>query len=264
MKVALVSLNQSWENKSENRKKVQDSLNLIFLSNNQNIDLVIYPEMTLTGFTMDSAKIKETLGHSETIYFIKERAKEYKVAIAFGVVLAKEERATNNLVVVDTNGKVISSYSKIHPFSYAKEQENYMGGSELVFSEIKNTIVGLTVCYDLRFPELYQGLSKHCKAIINIANWPQKRVEHWNTLLKARAIENQVFIIGVNRTGRDGNDIDYVKSSQIISPYGEVLKGEKLSEEVDIYEINEQEADRYRQEFPVKNDRKIELYKTIL
>lgn len=262
MKVALVSLNQSWENKAENKQKVGETLALI-AEHCTNTDLVVYPEMTLTGFTMESQKVKEDELSSETITFFKEQAKKYKVSIAFGVVLSKGEKATNNLVVVSEQG-VLATYAKIHPFSYAGENDYYQAGDELKKATIGRATIGLTICYDLRFPELYQAYSKDCSVILNIANWPERRVSHWRALNKARAIENQVFMIAVNRIGTDGKGLQYVFSSNIVSPYGEELKGTSLSEEVVVYDLNLEEVAQYRAEFPVKNDRKITLYKEIL
>ena len=262
MKVALVSLNQSWENKAENKQKVGETLALI-AEHCTNTDLVVYPEMTLTGFTMESQKVKEDELSSETITFFKDQAKKYKVSIAFGVVLSKGEKATNNLVVVSEQG-VLATYAKIHPFSYAGENDYYQAGDELKKLTIGGATIGLTICYDLRFPELYQAYSKDCSVILNIANWPERRVSHWRALNKARAIENQVFMIAVNRIGTDGKGLQYVFSSHIVSPYGEELKGTSLSEEVVVYDLNLEEVAQYRAEFPVKNDRKITLYKEIL
>ena len=219
--------------------------------------------MTLTGFTMESQKVKEDELSSETITFFKEQAKKYKVSIAFGVVLSKGEKATNNLVVVSEQG-VLATYAKIHPFSYAGENDYYQAGDELKKLTIGGATIGLTICYDLRFPELYQAYSKDCSVILNIANWPERRVSHWRALNKARAIENQVFMIAVNRIGTDGKGLQYVFSSHIVSPYGEELKGTSLSEEVVVYDLNLEEVAQYRAEFPVKNDRKITLYKEIL
>ena len=262
MKVALVSLNQSWENKADNKQKVGEALALI-AEHCTNTDLVVYPEMTLTGFTMESQKVKEDELSSETITFFKEQAQKYKVSIAFGVVLSKGEKATNNLVVVSEQG-VLATYAKIHPFSYAGEDNYYQAGDELKKLIIGGATIGLTICYDLRFPELYQAYSKDCSVILNIANWPERRVSHWRALNKARAIENQVFMIAVNRIGTDGKGLQYVFSSHIVSPYGEELKGTSLSEEVVVYDLNLEEVAQYRAEFPVKNDRKITLYKEIL
>ncbi len=258
MKIALISLNQFWEDKLENQQKVLQSLCLL---ENYSVDLVVFPEMTLTGFTMDSNRIKENSSSSDTVRFFKDCAKKYNVCIAFGIVLEKQDKATNNLIIIDENGEVIANYAKMHPFSYANEDVYYIGGNEFITTQIADEQVGLSICYDLRFAEMYQVLSKQCKIILNIANWPQARVGQWNTLLKARAIENQVFMVAVNRIGKDGNGLGYEKSSQIISPYGKVLQGKIISEEVDIYDIDISEVDEYRKSFPVKNDRKIDLYK---
>lgn len=263
MKVALVSLNQSWENKNENKQKVEKTLALI-TEHCSDTNLVVYPEMTLTGFTMESQKIKENELSSETITFFKEQAKKHKLSIAFGVVLSKEDKATNNLAVVNEQGQFLTSYAKIHPFSYANENDYYQAGEELKKVTIAGATIGLTICYDLRFPELYQAYSKDCSVIINIANWPERRITHWQTLNKARAIENQVFMIAVNCIGTDGNGLLYIPSSLIVSPYGEVIKGTPLSEEVTLYELNLEEVTQYRTDFPVKNDRKTTLYKNIL
>lgn len=263
MKIALVSLNQSWENKAENKQKVEKTLAFI-AEHSSDINLVVYPEMTLTGFTMESQKVKEDEHSSETITFFKEQAKKHKVSIAFGVVLSKGDKATNNLAVVNDQGVLLTTYAKIHPFSYANENDYYQAGEELKKLTIAGATIGLTICYDLRFPELYQAYSKDCSVILNIANWPERRVPHWWALTKARAIENQVFMVGVNRIGKDGNGLLYVTSSHIVSPYGEVLKGKSLSEEVTLYELNLEQVTQYRTEFPVKNDRKTTLYKNIL
>ena len=263
MKIALVSLDQQWENKLANKEKVAASLTLI-AERCTGIDLVVYPEMTLTGFTMESEKIKEEEDTSETIIFFEEQAKKYGVSIAFGVVLAKSNKACNCLAVVSAQGALLTTYTKIHPFSYANEDAHYQAGDTLKKVSVGGATIGLTICYDLRFPELYQAYSKDCSVILNIANWPERRVSHWRALNKARAIENQVFMIAVNRTGTDGKGLQYVPSSEIVSPYGEELKGASLSEEVTIYEIDLGEVAQYRKEFPVKNDRKITLYKDIL
>ncbi len=107
-------------------------------------------------------------------------------------------------------------------------------------------------------------MSKRANIIVNIANWPAKRVDHWNTLLKARAIENQVFMIGVNRTGTDGNGLEYVESSQIIDANGQIVKPKTNVDNMAIYNINVSKVSEHRESFPVKNDRQVEFYKSIL
>lgn len=261
MRIALVSLNQFWEDKLGNKKSVEK---IIKKAVADSADLIIFPEMTLTGFSMDVKKISEIAENSNTIEFFRNSAKDDGISIIFGYVENKLGNAFNNCVLVNSTGNVIASYSKIHPFSFAGETKYYSHGNSLVQLDFMETNMALTICYDLRFPELYQALSKESEIIINIANWPKKRVDHWNTLLKARAIENQVFMIGVNRTGIDGNNIEYEKSSLIFAPDGTMLDPDNLEYELDFYDINHEMVSEVRNIFPVKNDRKIELYKRIL
>lgn len=261
MKIALVSLDQCWENKEANKNLVHKEVELIapYLP-----DLIIFPEMTLTGFTMKSEEFSEDFASSPSVKFFSEVAKSVNSAIAFGLIVKEQKGCTNNLVVVDKQGNVLNRYQKIHPFSYSGEDKYYLSGNELKVVDINNTPFALTICYDLRFPELYQGLSKKAPCIINIANWPQRRVAHWHALSLARAIENQVFMIGVNRTGVDGNNLFYEKSSSIISPNGDYIDCEAISPVTDLYSVDPEIVTSTRISFPVKIDRKTKLYKEII
>ena len=131
------------------------------------------------------------------------------------------EKTYNSLVHFDKNGLIRARYRKVHPFSFAKENKAYTSGKEAVITNIGKTKIGLTICYDLRFPELYRLYGKErTEVIIDIANWPVPRIEHWKHLLKSRAIENQCYIIGVNRVGTD-HENEYNGCSAIFGPMGE-------------------------------------------
>lgn len=261
MRIVTVSLDQIWEDKESNIKQIK---RLMLDISHVDPDLVIFPEMTLTGFTMNAETMSEDLSHSQTIEFFSHLAVEYNTTIAFGVILKTREKPTNNLAVVSSGGSVMARYEKIHPFSYSGESDCYSKGEDVVYLKIKDFTVGLTICYDLRFPELYQTLSKHCDTIINIANWPARRVADWMLLLHARALENQCYMIGVNRTGIDGKGLEYAKSSAVIGPKGIDVKSTSMNDIVDVFEIEKNEVDSYRESFPVKNDRRISLYKEFL
>ncbi len=261
MRVALISLDPSWEDRCENEKKIEDALKLI---ENKGVCWVILPEMTLTGFTMNINKCSENISDSSTINFFSKQAIKYKTSISFGVILKYKTKATNNLITVSPDGEILANYAKIHPFSYVGEDKYYEKGTQLSHTIITDIPVGFSICYDLRFPELFQALSKSCKVIVNSANWPKKRGTHWETLIRARAIENQVFFIGVNRIGIDGNGLEYEKSSMIINPEGEPVSEEVVNDIISIFTIEPSCVDSYRNSFPVKNDRQIELYKQIL
>lgn len=261
MRIASVSLDQVWENKEQNFTACR-----LFIqkANEQKAELVIFPEMTLTAFSMNISITSEDRKTSNTVELFRALAQEFKIAIVFGVVFSDGDKAINNALMIDSNGVVKCCYSKIHPFSFAGEDKLFNGGNEISFYKLDPITIGLTICYDLRFPEIYSALSKECDLIINIANWPAKRVNHWDILLKARAIENQIFIIGVNRIGIDDNGLDYKKSSQVINPNGELLQPSLSENELEIFDIDSEYISKFRQSFSTTKDRKPVLYKTIL
>jgi len=259
MRIGTVSLDQDWENKESNKHNCE---NYIKKATSQEVSLIIFPEMTLTGFSMNTKLIAEEINNSETILFFKNLAIRYSIAIVFGVVIKDEIMSSNRLVLISNWGEIQVNYSKIHPFSFSGKDKFFIKGNKLgqcIFDKIR---VGFTICYDLRFPELYQGLSAINDIIITIANWPQKRIEHWKTLLKARAIENQSIMVGVNRTGTDGNEIHYEKSSCIFNQNGKLLQPILCDDLLEIYDLEIDAVKLTRTTFPVKNDRRNEFYKT--
>ena len=261
MKIAVVSLDQIWEDKSANQLKCED---LIKKASEFEAELIIFPEMTLTGFSMNIDFIREKSEQSSTVNFFSQQAIKNNISIAFGVVFEKDDKATNNMVVVDNSGKQLTSYAKIHPFSFSGEDNFYLGGTELTSCVISDAKIGLTICYDLRFPEIFQSLSGSCNIILTIANWPESRIAHWYSLLQARAIENQIFMVGVNRTGVDMKKLKYVKSSVVFDPSGEKLDPLFSFMELDIYDLTLENVISVRAAFPMKQDRKTEFYKTFL
>lgn len=256
MRVALLSLDQVWEDKSANSAK---AITYIEKASALKCELIIFPEMTLTGFSMNADDIAEVQDASPTIRQFSSLSNKYDIPIIFGVVLKKDSKATNNAVLVKPTGEVVN-YSKIHPFSFAAEERYYESGHQIVSAFLNEYEFGLTICYDLRFPELYSILAQRCSAIVNIANWPKKRIDHWRTLLKARAIEQQIYIIGVNRTGTDGNGLDYEKSSYIIGPNGDILLPLTTVNEMDVYDVPMQQIYEFRKIFSTRQDRKVKFY----
>lgn len=199
MKIGLVQFSQAWENIEENKQKILQLLD----KTSSKFNLLVFPEMTLTGFTMKSSTFAEDINGTSFRFFI-DLASKLKTNIFAGIIEKDEDKIFNSLIHFDENGLIKARYRKIHPYSKAEEDKYYNAGNDLVVTEIGHHNIGLTVCYDLRFPELYRMYSrKDISAFVNIANWPVPRIEHWDTLLKARAIENQSFVIGVNRVGID-------------------------------------------------------------
>ena len=255
MKLAVVSLNSIWENKQANLEEVER----IVISLNQKAEYVIFPEMSLTGFSVTNLVLAEDFENSSSIRFVQKIAKENQINIVFGLMISKENKKYNSCVAINKNGVLECNYEKIHLFSYNGEDKLISRGNEVKSLPWEGGW-GLSICFDLRFPELYQELSKENLILVNIANWPKTRVAHWRTLLNARAIENQSFMIGVNRTGVDGNGLEYEESSCVFSPIGEKLKPFEISEEVKIFDLNLDDAIKYRKSFPIKKDRRNDIY----
>jgi len=261
MRLGLVSLDQMWQDKEVNKASCQSYLEQAAADR---CELVVYPEMTLTGFSMKPDAIAEDLSESSTVHWFANQAAQNGVAVAFGVVLRHNSSYTNNLVVVDRTGSVLERYAKIHPFSFSGENHWYVAGDRLATAVVRSVTIGLTICYDLRFPELYQALADRSHAILCIANWPASRVDHWRTLLKARAIETQAYVVGVNRTGADPVGNSYERSTEVYGPSGEAVRPVTTHGDLDVVDISIGEADRIRAAFPVRNDRRKQLYGTFL
>ena len=258
MRVALVSLNQHWEDKEAN---FQDCSRHVSEAKKIATELIIFPEMTLTGFSMDSTKLAEPIHNSKSLELFKDLAQTHSIAIQFGLAISENNCYYNCAITLDQNGKVISNYRKMHPFSFANENKYFCAGDKLSNFNYQGVNFGSTICYDLRFPEIYSALTKNSQAIINIANWPTKRIDHWRKLMMARAIENQVFLIGVNRTGIDGNHINYQESSMIVDPSGIQLQALYQKPPLYIYDVDFNAAEAYRADFPTFQDRRPDLYK---
>lgn len=257
MKVGLTQMDIIWENKEKNMEKARK---LMEQAAKQEVDLLVFPEMTLTGFTMNTALAGEEMLFSPTLRFFKDTSRQYHMAMAFGFVEDFGEEYYNKLMVV-SNGRILYDYDKIHPFNYGEEGEHYIGGHEIKTANLMDMEVSGFVCYDLRFPEIFQAVSGQADMILVIANWPKERVLHWETLLRARAIENQCYIVGVNRIGK-GNGLDYVESSMVFDPMGERLTKAHSRAELMVVEVESEKVRQIRGQFPFKGDRQQELYET--
>ncbi len=263
MKIALISLDQKWQDKTYN---MQRCIELTARAAGCGADLVVYPEMTLTGFTMNtqlSAEAEE-LGQVSSLVAFSALAKQHQVWLVAGVVMSNAGKAANTLVAFSGDGIEQARYVKIHPFSFAGEDRFFQPGNKLTKMQMPEFKLGFSICYDLRFPELYSALAKDCDVLVNIANWPKRRVMHWRTLLQARAIENQTYVIGVNRTGVDGSGLEYERSSVVVNANGEFVEPVFTEGEIDIYEINRQELLDFRQGFSTRQDRLPDLYRVLI
>jgi predicted amidohydrolase len=223
----------------------------------------MFPEMTLTGFSLNASIVAEEVGHSESRATFSGIAKMNGVGIIAGMVLSDENKVSNSAVAFSRHGEELARYTKIHPFSFAGEDRFYLAGDRLSCVNYGELTFGLSICYDLRFPELFSLLANNSDVLVNIANWPAKRLHHWRTLLQARAIENQAYVVGINRVGEDGNGLRYVRSSYLIDPDGVVMAPLHSEGEIDIFDVSKERLASYREGFPTRRDRRPDLYRIL-
>lgn len=249
MKTTIIQYDPAWEDKQKNKEKLQSLLE----DSVTTTDLIIFPEMTLTGFTMKSEEQAEAIDGESFEYFASV-AKKYNADVFAGVITHEDGKIFNSLLHITSDGTLKSQYRKIHPFSYSGEDEHYEAGSEPVITEVNDWKIGLTICYDLRFPELYRHYGhKRVDAIINIANWPQPRIHHWKALLKARAIENLCYVAGINRVGSDPK-VSYIGASGIYAPNGDEICLIQNVESAITINIEKSAVDETRKRFPFLED----------
>lgn len=251
MIVALAQTQILWEDKERNLEKAAS-----FMSNakQQGADIIFFPEMSLTGFSMNT----ELTAEESLPETIKRLCRENQIAVGIGWTKRGEKKAENHYAVVNKDGNICLDYAKIHPFSYAGEADAFHGGDEILSCQLGGYSFSVFICYDLRFPELFQIASQKSDIIVVPANWPAKREEHWKTLLKARAIENQSYVLGINCVGMIGG-IMYNGYTSAYSPEGECLAALSGEEGVVTVELQHDELE-IRNSFPVKQDRKWKFY----
>ena len=245
MKIALIQNHIFWEDKNRNISGLKD-----IISNNPGMDMFLLPEMSFTGFSMNTDATAES--ERETAAIFSRVAVENSVSIGFGWVKKTDQLCENVYSIIDKNGKPVSEYSKIHPFSYSGEDRYFSAGNRISVFETGGIPFSTFVYYDLRFPELFRTICRDVHAVIIPANWPARRSEHWKTLLRARAIENQIYIFAVNCVGSI-NGVYYSGDSCIINPNGDVLMSLSDQEGILKYDFID-DTDQYRKTFPVLND----------
>jgi predicted amidohydrolase len=217
--------------------------------------LVVLSEMFSTGFSMDTDRVAEPVGGPSTQFLI-EQAAAHGVWVCGSLPERPDGQALpyNQLVLAAPDG-VVHRYAKIHPFTYAGEQEHYAAGTEHVTVDVDGLRTSLFVCYDLRFADELWPLAPTTDCYVVVANWPKARRGHWRALLKARAIENQAYVVGVNRVGRSST-LEYVGDSAIIGPQGKVLAEGEDRESVLVADIDPEHVAEVRAKFPFLQDRR--------
>lgn len=227
LKIALIQSSLIWENPAENRLMFSEKIQGI----SKGIDVIILPEMFTTGFTMSPERIKEEEG-LETLRWMREKADETKAAVVGSIVFTEGGKYYNRLYFVKPNGE-LSHYDKRHTFTLAGEHEKYKSGDKLALVDYKGFRFCPLICYDLRFPVWSRNTTDY-DVLVYVANWPKTRINAWDTLLKARAIENMSYCIGVNRTGLDTNGYKYSGHSAVYNTLGDRMGFSKKEEIIEV------------------------------
>jgi len=258
-----------WENKPANLSMLEEKINSI----KEKTELVVLPEMFSTGFSMNTELLSETM-YGETIQWMKRIAAEKKIILTGSFICRDAEsgledktvqapassgvptRFYNRLIWMLPNGEY-GIYDKRHCFAFAGEDEHYTAGTKRLIASVNGWKINLQICYDLRFPvwarQTPVGDAEY-DVLIYVANWPERRSHAWKTLLQARAIENQCYVVGVNRVGEDGNGIQYSGESMVLDPLGEILYTKKDAEDIFTVTIGKDHLDRVREKFPFLRD----------
>ena len=229
LQIVGLQLDLKWESPSENRKRIES----FFTEKPISSDILVLPEMFSTGFTMNPAPFAEDM-QGPTFKWMQASARKWDTVLMGSIIVKEGSAYRNRFLAVGPEG-LIASYDKRHPFSLSGEGEHYEAGTEKIIFDYKGWRICPMICYDLRFPVWSRNLGEEkgrelYDLLMYVANWPSKRVKHWETLLQARAIENQSYVVGVNRVGIDGYGLAYSGSSLIMDPLGELLD-KKVNEE---------------------------------
>lgn len=252
--ITTIQTNLYWQDKISNRTMLENKITSL----SAKTEIVILPEMFSTGFSMQPQTYAETM-EGETIQWMKRVSAENGIVLTGSLIIEEEGKFYNRLIWMLPNGE-LGYYNKRHLFAFAAEHESYTPGNKRLIASVKGWKINLQVCYDLRFPVwARQQIDAETKqpeydVLINVANWPAKRSHAWKTLLCARAIENQCYVVGVNRVGTDGNNVYHSGNSLVIDPLGEVLY--HMADEEDVFSItlDKEKLEAVRTKFPFLND----------
>ncbi|HVZ56298.1 MAG TPA: amidohydrolase [Chitinophagaceae bacterium] len=250
--ISLVQADLRWEDPAANRRLIEDHIGGLATAT----QVVVLPEMFSTGFSMNPERLAETMD-GETVGWMRRMAREHRLILTGSVIIRDQDRYFNRLVWMLPNGQY-GFYDKRHLFAYGQEDQHYTPGHRRLVASVNGWRVLLLVCYDLRFPvwsrQQPRNGTPEFDLIIYVANWPDRRIEAWKTLLQARAIENQCYVAGVNRVGRDGNGLYYPGESRVIDPLGEIAYQGGASEELATRVLERSRLEAVRHQFPFWKD----------
>jgi omega-amidase len=257
LQIALLQTPLHWEAPSQNLNSLEEKLKAL----PEHTHVTILPEMFSTGFSMNPSSLAETMD-GEAVAWMKRLSASQKTILTGSVMIREGEKYFNRLLWVLPNGQ-LGQYDKRHLFGYAGEDQHYAAGTKRLIASVNGWRVNLQICYDLRFPVWARQRSTYDEEgnfqpeydlLIYVANWPARRSEAWKTLLRARAIENQCYVVGVNRIGADGNEIDHSGDSLIVGPTGEIVYTAESKEELYTTILDPAHLTETRDRFPFLKD----------
>lgn len=249
LKVAIIQSNLVWENPIQNRINFSKKIDAI----TNTVDLIVLPEMFTSGFTMNPESVAETM-QGDTVNWMKAIASKKQCAIMGSVVIKENNTFVNRFLFVEPT-KAISFYDKKHSFTLGGEHKVYKAGDDKLIINYKEWKIRPLICYDLRFP-VWARNNNDYDLLIYVANWPKPRINAWDALLKARAIENMSYCVGVNRVGIDATNHEYPGHSAIYNVLGDKISTiEANKEQVEIVSLSKSHITKYRNKLKFLNDR---------
>jgi omega-amidase len=250
LSICMVQTDLVWENPEANLKHFDELLSKI----DKPVDLIVLPEMFSTGFSMKPSLFANEQHNQLCIQQMKNWAARHQSVVCGSIMYAETGNYYNRFLWVKSDG-VIQHYNKAHLFRMGEENSHYAKGDKQVLFELKNWKFACFVCYDLRFPVwLRRTPNFNFDAMLFVANWPARRNLHWQTLTRARAIENQSYVIAVNRIGMDGNQVEHLGNSAVFEPTGSILVDAESKNDLFYAELSSQNLTQYRTQFPVELD----------
>lgn len=246
--ITLVQSTLHWENIQANLRMFDEKLDQL-----EHTDIIILPEMFTTGFSMNAKALAEEMSNSLTINWMHQKAQQLNAVLTGSLIIKENGQYYNRLMWVEPSGKQLY-YDKKHLFSMAKEHLTFTAGTQKLIVEYKGWTIAPFICYDLRFPAWNRNLESYDLAFY-VANWPQKRSHHWRSLLTARAIENQAYVVAVNCVGEDGKGLIYSGDSSVLDPAGELLYHKANEEDVHTLTFTKEHLQDVRKNYPFLSDR---------
>jgi len=246
--ITLLQTALAWEDISQNLSMLNNKINTIPIKT----ELIILPEMFSTGFSMNAAELAQDM-EGAAVKWICSKSVDTGADITGSLIISEKGHYYNRLIWAKPDGRLFT-YDKKHLFRFAGEDKVYSSGNRLLTIDLCGWKIRPFICYDLRFPVWTRNIDNPYDLAIFIANWPEKRAPHWKTLLEARAIENQCYVVGVNRVGKDGNGFSYSGDSTVIDPKGTILFRKSHEEAVKTITLSASALAEYRKAFPAWMD----------